>query len=304
MPEDQHKPEKDELDALNECWALCNTMANLSSIHREMTFKCSGKSDAHKKAWKYCWRLCHNLYDSRYADDEWRVKPTLDLCRDFCQALFDVLQIQNEATDNVLRASFEVNNQLYSADSGNISEASREGILDCYITLCHCLTKLRNELPEETNALLHACWGLAEMLFTLLRSKREGKATDEKLLGSAVQACWGLCDLFREGWTQLQIERGNSRPSQKTITQTSGQISSSSQAMKGSLASFLENTGHPENARSRYSPETPMTEFEDTPVFPEEISPNIPNILVLSTEGNQAAIAGWSSTTSTLSSHS
>jgi hypothetical protein len=74
--------------------------------------------------------------------------------------------------------------------------------------------------------------------------------------------------------------------------------------MKGSLASFLENTGHPEHTRSRYSPETPMTEFEDTPVFPEEISPNIPNILVLSIEGNQAAVAGWSSTTSTLPSYS
>jgi hypothetical protein len=164
--------------------------------------------------------------------------------------------------------------------------------------------KQRNELAEETDALLRACWGLAEMLFSLRQNKREGKAADEELLGSAVQACWELCDLFREGWTQVRPERGTPRPSQTTFTQPSDQISRPSHVNKGGLASLPENPEHPEHARTRYNPETPTTEFEDTPISPEDNSPNIPNILVLSTEGNRAATARWSSTTSTLSSYS
>lgn len=35
----------------------------------------------------------------------------LDLCRDFCQALFDVRQKKDETADSVLRVSFELNNQ-------------------------------------------------------------------------------------------------------------------------------------------------------------------------------------------------
>lgn len=35
----------------------------------------------------------------------------LDLCRDFCQALFDIRQRKDEASDSVLRVSFELNNQ-------------------------------------------------------------------------------------------------------------------------------------------------------------------------------------------------
>src|SRR5690606_33785560 len=33
--------------ALEECWTLCNTLANLSSIHRERVFNSSGTPDAH-----------------------------------------------------------------------------------------------------------------------------------------------------------------------------------------------------------------------------------------------------------------
>jgi hypothetical protein len=141
------------------------------------------------------------------------------------------------------------------------------------------------------------------MLFSLRQNKREGKAADEELLGSAVQACWELCDLFREGWTQVRPERGTPRPSQTTFTQISDQISRSA-VNKNNLASLPENPEHPDHARTRYLPETPTTEFEDTPISPEDNSPNIPNILVLSTEGNRAATARWSSTTSTLSSYS
>ncbi|TVY59497.1 hypothetical protein LCER1_G000138 [Lachnellula cervina] len=320
IPEDHREIEEDEFDArtvhntdeevsalktaLHECWTLCNTLASLSSIHRERIFSYSGTGDAHEKAWKCCWKLCQKLYDSRDEDHEIHVRPTLDLCRDFCQALFDVRQRKDEVADSVLRVSFELNNHLYNTHDRTLPEAFRERTLDFYITLCHRLMKQRNELAEETDALLRACWSLAEMLFSLRQNKREGKAADEELLGSAVQACWELCDLFREGWTQVRPERGTPRPSQTTFTQASDQMSRSSHHKSSSLPSLPENPEHPEHVRTPYNPETPTTEFEDTPISPEENSPNIPNILVLGTEGNRAANARWSSATSSLSSYS
>ncbi|CAL3973647.1 hypothetical protein PZA11_005817 [Diplocarpon coronariae] len=318
IPEEQRYVEEDEFDArtvhnsdeevqalktaLNECWTLCNTLASLSSIHRERIFSYSGTGDTHETAWKCCWKLCQKLYDSRDENHEFHVRPTLDLCRDFCQALFDVRQRKDEIADSVLRVSFELNNHLYNTHDRNLPEAFRERTLDFYITLCHRLMKQRNELAEETDALLRACWGLAEMLFSLRQNKRESKAPDEELLGSAVQACWELCDLFREGWTQVRPERGTPRPSQTTFTQTSDQMSRSSHTKSSSLPSLPETREHPERVCTPYHPETPTTEFEDTPISPEPSSPNIPNILVLGTDGSRSANARWSSTTSTLSS--
>ncbi|KUJ24194.1 uncharacterized protein LY89DRAFT_14036 [Mollisia scopiformis] len=326
IPEDQRETDDDDFDAqtvsnseqevialktaLHECWTLCNTLASLSSIHRERIFSYSGTGDAQEKAWKCCWKLCQKLYDSRDEEQDFHVRPTLDLCRDFCQSLFDVRQQKDEISDSVLRVSFELNNHLYNTHDRNLPEAFRERTLDFYITLCHRLMKQRNELAEETDALLRACWGLAEMLFSLRQNKREGKAPDEELLGSAVQACWELCDLFREGWTQVRPERGTPRPSQTTFSQISDQMSRSSHSRtaKNSLPSLPENPEHPEHARMRYQPEpqipeTPTTEFEDTPISPEEHSPNIPNILVLGTENNRS-MNRWSSATSTLSGYS
>ena len=84
--------------------------------------------------------------------------------------------------------------------------------------------KQRSGLAEETDSLLRACWSLAEMLFSLRQNKRDEKAADEELLGSAVQACWELCDLFREGWTQVRPDRGTPRPSQTSFSQTFNQM--------------------------------------------------------------------------------
>jgi hypothetical protein len=201
--------------------------------------------------------------------------------------------------------SFELNNHLYNTHDRNLPEAFRERTLDFYITLCHRLMKRRNELAEETDSLLRACWGLAEMLFSLRQNRREGKAPDEELLGSAVQACWELCDLFREGWTQVRPDRGTPRPSQTTFSQISDQMSRGSTAKSNHTLPILpENPEHPEHARTRYNPETPTTEFEDTPISPEDSSPNIPNILVLGTDGSRSANARWSSATSSLSGYS
>ncbi|KAM3086517.1 hypothetical protein ACMFMF_000465 [Clarireedia jacksonii] len=289
--------------ALNECWTLCNTLASLSSIHRERIFSFSGSGDAHEKAWKCCWKLCKKLYDSRDEDHEFHVRPTLDMCRDFCQALFDVRQKQDELADSVLRVSFELNNHLYNTHDRNLPEAFRERTLDFYVTLCHRLMKQRSELAEETDALLRACWSLAEMLFSLRQNRREGKQADEELLGSAVQACWELCDLFREGWTQVRPERGTPRPSQTTFTHPSDQMSRSSHTKTSSLASLSESPEEQTTTRYLILPETPTTDFEDTPITPEVDSPNIPNIMVLGTESRTVA-PRWSSTASSLSGYS
>lgn len=253
--------------ALAECWTLCNTLASLSYVHWERLFNFGGKGDMQEQAWKSCWKLCQKLYDSQddYAS---QVKPTLDLCRDFCQALFEIRTRDNEISDSVLRVSFELNNHLYNTHDRNLPDAFRERTLDFYITLCHRLMKQRMRLTEEADSLLRACWSLAEMLFSIRQNKREGKQPDEELLGSAVQACWDLCDLFREGWTQIRPDRGTPRPSQTTFTQAFHQ------AKRSELAMTDEMTGQQGN------PETPTTIFEDTvTVSPDEAS--IPNILVL-----------------------
>ncbi|KAK3393764.1 hypothetical protein B0H63DRAFT_27519 [Podospora didyma] len=307
--------------ALEECWTLCNTLANLSSIHRERVFNKSGTPDAHEKAWKSCWKLCKRLYQSR--DDiteSYNVRTNLDLCRDFCQSLFDVRQKKDEVADSILRVSFELNNHLYSAqDSRNLPEAFRERTLDFYITLCHRLMKQRNDLAEETDSLLRACWSLAEMLFSLRQNKRDGKAADEELLGSAVQACWELCDIFRDGWTQIRPDRGTPRPSQVNFfssgapfsmtvsTSHQSELARSNAGSRASLHSKRESLRSLTEVSTQRPviPETPVTEFEDTPISPET-SPQMPNILVLGTSQDSRSDRGgrWSSNASNLSGYS
>ena len=276
--------------ALTECWTLCNTLAGLSSIHRERIFNFTGSGDIQEQAWKSCWKLCQKLYESRDEDHDRNVTPTLDLCRDFCQALFDARLRENDVTDSVLRVSFELNNHLYNTHDRNLPEAFRERTLDFYITLCHRLMKQRTRLAEETDSLLRACWTLAEMLFSLRQNRREGKPADEELLGSAVQACWDLCDLFREGWTQVRPDRGTPRPSQTTF-------SNSSNTMKQPSFGTVEGR--------HIEPETPTTIFEDMALSPDgDDGETPPNILVLGIENQQAPIPRWSSNASTLSDYS
>ncbi|KIV95737.1 hypothetical protein, variant [Exophiala mesophila] len=275
-------------NALSECWTLCNTLASLSYIHRTRMFSFSGQGDAQEQAWKSCWKLCQTLYNNKdetltgsYGHNS--AKPTLDLCRDFCQALFEVRVRTNEAADSVLRVSFELNNHLFNTHDRSLPEAFRERTLDFYITLCHRLMKQKSKTGEETDSLLEACWSLAEMLFSLRQNRREGKRPDSELLGSAIQACWELCDLFREGWTQIRPERGTPRPSQTTFTQAFNQA-------KRSGFVPLDDDGNPKTI-----PETPTTIFEDTitTISPEEAP--IPNIYVI---GAEAALRMSSTATS------
>jgi hypothetical protein len=276
--------------ALGECWTLCNTLAGLSSIHRERIFKVDSLPDTRsvqEQAFKCCWRLCVKLYENREEDMDTQVRPTLDLCRDFCQSLFEIRQRDNELADSVLRVSFELNNHLYNTHDRNLPEAFRERTLDFYITLCHRLMKQRIGLVEETDSLLRACWSLAEMLFSLRQNRRENREPDEELLGSAIQACWELCDLFREGWTQIRPDRGTPRASQ-----TKFNVSNAGPARQPSLPTVPENKGEPE---------TPTTIFDDVAVSPDEAP--VPNIIVLGTENNRPN-PRWSSNSSTLSGYS
>ena len=194
-------------------------------------------------------------------------------------------------------------------------EAFRERTLDFYITLCHRLMKQRSDLVEETDSLLQACWSLAEMLFSLRQNKRDNKAPDEELLGSAVQACWELCDIFREGWTQVRPDRGTPRPSQVNFFPR-GAAASDTRSNTGSRASLHSKRDSlksvPEERPRKKAPpvpETPVTEFEDTPISPESSSPQMPNIFVLGTnpESSRAGSSSgvrWSSGASNLSGYS
>jgi len=174
--------------------------------------------------------------------------------------------------------------------------------------------KQRSELVEETDSLLQTCWALAEMLFSLRQNTRDGRAPDEELLGSAVQACWELCDIFREGWTQVRPDRGTPRPSQVNFFQHASDARSGA-GSRASMHSMRESMkGAPDEPRQRKQiptnvPETPVTEFEDTPISPQSSSPQLPNILVLGTnpEGSRGMGGGggrWSSSASNLSSYS
>lgn len=253
--------------ALTECWTLCNTLASLSYMNRLR----SHEDGFQENAWRSCWTLCQKLYDTRDENYASQVNATLDLCRDFCQALFEVRVCDNDLADSVLRVSFELNNHLYNTHDRNLPDAFRERTLDFYITLCHRLMKQRTRLTE-TDSLLGACWTLAEVLFSIRQNKREAKPLDEELLGSAVQACWELCDIFREGWTLHSMrnpDRGTPRPSQTTFAQAFQQIAQ--QSKFDSVGELTKRLGNPE---------TPTTIFEDTAIVsPDEAS--IPNILVL-----------------------
>ncbi|KAI1309823.1 hypothetical protein F5Y03DRAFT_392701 [Xylaria venustula] len=293
--------------ALKECWVLCNTLASLSTHHRERVFNRSGTPDGYEKAWKCCWKLCQRLYDNRDPTDEpFDVKVDLELCRDFCQALFDVRMRPDDTSDSILRVSFELNNHLYSAqDNRNLPEPFQERTLDFYITLCHRLMKQRGQLEQETNSLLRACWSLAEMLFSIRQRKRDGKEPDEELLTSAVQACWELCDIFREGWTQIRPDRGTPRPSQPNFFTFNRDVETDGRASRQSNRSKRDGQKRDSTEKLRKPPpvpETPVTEFEDTPMSPESSSPQAPNILVLGTDSNRGG--RWPSSASNLSGYS
>ncbi|KAI9728531.1 MAG: hypothetical protein M1834_007669 [Cirrosporium novae-zelandiae] len=300
-------------NALSECWTLCNTLAYLSNLHRQQqrqrkNSNFSDASNSEEAAWKSCWKLCQNLYTQATSQVS-TVGPTLELTRDFCVTLFEARTrpASNSLSDSVLRVSFELNNHLFNTHDRSLPDAFRERTLDFYITLCHRLMKQRPLPPTAqptSESLLHASWTLAEMFFSLRQTARDEETTNPNLLGSAIQACWDLCDLFREGWTQIRPDRGTPRPSQTTFTQAVHQARRAEMAAASSNSTSVPSNG---TTPSKQHPETPTTIFEDTQTISPDEAP-VPNIVVLGRDANQGAPTNatpstnnWSSAASSLS---
>lgn len=150
------------------------------------------------------------------------------------------------------------------------------------------------------------------MLFSLRQNQRDRRPPDEELLSSAVQACWDLMDIFRHGWTQVHPDRNTPRPNQTNIFPYQQQVDQSGRESRQSLRSSQSRrdslkSGHQEERTRKQPlpvPETPVTEFEDTPVSPESRSPQMPNIMVLGTSSDNGRGGRWSSNASNLSSYS
>jgi hypothetical protein len=205
---------------LVQLWTVCNNMESLSSTIRHQNSIFSETTHLEEQAWRTCWALCQTLYDYREDDSISNTKPILELCREFCSALFDARDRGDPVKDSILRVSFELNNHLYNTRNPNLPDAFTERTLDFYITLCHRLLKDHTSLPEDTDLLLRGCWNLAECFFTFRDRTREKKPIDDETLSSAVQAVWDVSDLFRERWSITRPERGTPRPQQRSFPQT------------------------------------------------------------------------------------
>lgn len=237
----------------------------------------SSKGNMHEMAWKTCWKLCQNLYEAKDIHAASGTKATLSLCRELCQALFDVRIRKDDTADSVLRVSFELNNHLFNTHDRTLPEAFRERTLEFYVTLCHRLMKQKSKLAQESDALLRTCWTLAEMLFTLRQSRRENRRPDQELLSNAMQACWDLCDLFREGWTQVRPDRGTPRATQTTFSEA---------------VQLAKQAGYIEDQNSlKFTPETPTTIFDDTATISPDEAPPPPTISVMNNGIPQSAIS-------------
>jgi hypothetical protein len=286
--------------ALHECWTLCNTLSSLSSTHRQR-LRTGPRSDAsQEQAWRSCWHLCKQLYESY--NNRTHTLQILETCREFCQALFDVRLRGDESVDSVLRVSFEMNNHLYNTHDRHLPEAFKERTLDFYVTLCHRMMKRPTSLNRETDSLLRACWTLVEALFNLRHVGRDGKPLDE-LLASAMQACWDLSDIFREGWSHLRPDRSTPRPGQARFSSSVSQHSTGrSERAPSSLSSEYHDA-------PSLPPETPTTIFDDATTVSSPEFINVPNILVLgpappASSGGSKHHDRWSSNASTLSDYS
>ncbi|KAH7337924.1 hypothetical protein BKA66DRAFT_517522 [Pyrenochaeta sp. MPI-SDFR-AT-0127] len=235
----------------DECWTLCNSLAKRPASSPAKFYYSGGRAD---------------------------IQDTHEL------------RSLTSTADMSIRSSsgqFRTNNHLYNAHIAH-SRTFRERTLDFYLTLCHRLMKQRTSLPEETDSLLHACWSLAEMLFSLRQNSRDGKPADEELLGSAIQACWELCDLFREGWTQVRPDRGTPRPTQyafsagpTSVSQSHSQIAYSERSGRSSSVNDSYHSAISSRMATPMHPETPTTIFDDREEFSPADEPNVPNILVL-----------------------
>lgn len=154
------------------------------------------------------------------------------------------------------------------------------------------------------------------MLFSVRQNDLDGRPADPELFRSAMQACWDLMEIFRHGWTQVHTDRNTPRPNQTSFppqsdraeSRTSNRSSIHSKRERESVKSSKREEQQTRKQQAKKQPpvvpETPVTEFEDTPVSPESRSPQMPNIMVLGTSGDNGRGGRWSSNASNLSSYS
>ncbi|OAA49698.1 hypothetical protein ISF_09401 [Cordyceps fumosorosea ARSEF 2679] len=296
----------------NTAWACCLEFGSYNARRKKRDLGSSSVSDTHVYAWQTCWKLCERLYNDETSDkDSLNVRDGLNLCRKFCQALFELRPRKDENFDSTLRVSFELNNHLYSGqDNRNLPEEFRERTLDFYVTLCHRLMKQRSVLQDESDRILKACWSLTEVLFSVRQNRREGNPPDENLFVAAIEATYNLSDLFREGLSASRSERSTPRPSQTSFSyhsppQTGRESRSSNHSSRSKREGSSKGSYQEERPRNPpHVPETPVTEFEDTPVSPESRSPQMPNIMILGPTSDGGRGSRWPSSASNLSNYS
>ncbi|KAJ6784588.1 hypothetical protein PWT90_05512 [Aphanocladium album] len=295
----------------NTAWTCCLEFGSYSSRRRKRDFDSSSVSDTHVYAWQTCWKLCERLYNDETSDkDSLNVQDGLNLCRKFCQALFELRPKKDEVSDSILRVSFELTNHLYSGqDNRHLPEEFRERTLDFYVTLCHRLMKQRNVLQDDSGRILKACWSLTEVLFSIRQNRRDGNPPDENLFVAAIEATYNLNDLFREGLSASRSERNTPRPSQTSFSyhspeQTGRESRSSNHSSRSKRESSKGSYQEERPRKPPQVPETPVTEFEDTPISPESRSPQMPNIMVLGPSSDGGRGSRWPSSASNLSSYS
>ncbi|ATY59436.1 hypothetical protein A9K55_002813 [Cordyceps militaris] len=296
----------------NTAWTCCLEFGSYNTRRRKRDLSSSSVPDTHVYAWQTCWKLCERLYSDETSDkDSLNIRDGLNLCRKFCQALFELRPRKDEIFDSMLRVTFELNNHLYSGqDNRNLPEAFRERTLDFYVTICHRLMKQRSVLQDESDRILRACWSLTEVLFSIRQNRRDGNPPDENLFVAAIEATYNLNDLFREGLSASRSERSTPRPSQTSFSyhspeQTGRESRSSNHSSRSKREGSSKGSYQEERPRKPpHVPETPVTEFEDTPISPESRSPQMPNIMILGPTSDGGRGSRWPSSASNLSNYS
>ncbi len=96
----------------NTAWNCCLEFGSYNTRRRKRDLSSSSVSDTHVYAWQTCWKLCERLYNDETSDkDSLNIRDGLNLCRKFCQALFELRPRKDEIFDSMLRVTFELNNQ-------------------------------------------------------------------------------------------------------------------------------------------------------------------------------------------------
>ncbi|KAG8624534.1 hypothetical protein KVT40_007601 [Elsinoe batatas] len=288
--------------ALANCWSLCNTLADMSSVHRQRVFSNTPQGRLSNIAWNSCWRLCQQLYAHRETPLG-GIEESIELCREFTQARFEARSKGDATSDSILRVSFEMNIHLYNVRDRSLPPSFVKRTMDFYIAFCHRLMKKRSSLPQDTEALLAACFALASSLYRLqhpIPDAYDDEQTEEELLTACLHAAFGLSDLLKESWsTSRASERGTPRPNQSSFPPRSSRNLTSSEGRTSSLSNRTYHDAPPYNPTYPTSssltnpapplpPETPITIFDDVTDSSSPESAQPPNILVLGPDAPRA----------------